>query len=165
MIKNIKQLKSKDISKIRERILEEDQNGLCWICGKIPKRPCLDHEHKKRVKGSGHIRGVLCSNCNVFISKSENNCIRYGIKIEELPKILRKTADYLEKRQYPFIHPSEAPKPLKLMKISYNKLIKTLQRKRFTKKIPEYPKSGKLTNKLKELYELMDLKPKYYKRK
>ena len=66
----MKQLKSKEIKSLRKYILKK-QKGQCWICGKIPKIACLDHHHKKKIKGTGQIRGVLCSNCNVFIAKVE----------------------------------------------------------------------------------------------
>ena len=154
------QLKTKDIKRVREEILEE-QNGLCAICGKPPKRACLDHHHKKRIGGTGKIRGVVCSNCNVFLAKSENNSIRYGIKPEELPNILRNIADYLEKEQYNMIHPSEAPPDPHLTKRSYNKL-KSLYNEK--KKFPEYPRSGKITKQLKAIFERYSVEPEFYKR-
>jgi hypothetical protein len=153
------QLKQKDIKPLRDKILKE-QNNRCLICGKVPKVACLDHHHKKRINGTGQVRGVLCSSCNIFIAKSENNSIRYGISQEDLPQILRNIAKYLEKEQYPYIHPSEAPPPKKLKKSSYNKLKKVYtQRKAF----PAYPRSGKLTKPLKRLYETYGIQPEYYK--
>jgi len=86
----------------------------------------LDHHHIKRIKGTGLIRGVLCSACNIFIAKSENNAMRYGVSKNQLPDRLRAFANYLEKKQYPFMHPSEAPPIPKLMKASYNQLKKQL---------------------------------------
>ena len=156
------QLKHKDIPEVRSNILVQ-QGGVCLVCGVEPQRPCLDHSHVKRVKGTGLIRGVLCSSCNVFIAKSENNCMRYGFAQSELPDILRAMANYLEKDHYPLIHPSEAPKPKKLKKQSYNKLVKEMKRNDYSKKIPEYPKSRKLTVGLKKLYILFDMEPEYYK--
>ena len=163
MHKQPRQLKSTEIASLRNWILNKRQDGKCLICGNEPKRPCLDHDHIKRIKGTGLIRGVLCSSCNVFIAKSENNCIRYGIKIKELPDILRSVANYLEKKQYPYIHPSEKPKELKLKKNSFKK-IKKLYHKDFpNRKQLEYPKSKKLTKLLKDIYETYNISPEFLK--
>ena len=171
MKKTPRQLKSKDVPKLRNFLLKK-QEGKCLICDKKTDHPCLDHSHIKRVKGTGLIRGVLCSRCNIFIAKSENNCVRYGISQEDLPTILRSCANYLEKPHLPYIHPSEAPKPKKLMKSSYNKLVKThlknLMKPNFygnghVPKLPDFPKSGKLTKPLEKMYELYELKPEFYK--
>ena len=151
----ITQLKSKDIQRIRDEILAE-QNGLCYLCGKPPIRPCLDHFHVKRIKGDGKIRGVLCSSCNVFVAKVENNCVRYAIGISDLPKILTKMVKYFQKDRYNLIHPSEAEKPKKLTKSSYKKLAKIW-------KVPPYPKSGKLTKELEKCFEEAGIEPEFYK--
>jgi len=153
------QLKQRDIQSVRSKILKEDQDGVCLICGNEPKIPCLDHSHKKRTKGTGLVRGVLCSSCNIFIAKSENNCVRYGIAQKDLPNILRKTADYLEREHYHYIHPSEAPKPKKLKKRSYNVLKKAYKGRA---KFPPYPKSGKLTKPLRTLYKTYNILPSFY---
>lgn len=154
------QMKSKDLPIIRKQILGL-QEGRCPICKNTINDPCLDHEHKKRIKGSGLVRGVLCRSCNVFIAKSENNCIRYGIPYSILPTILRNMADYLEQKQYPYIHPSEAPKPRKLKKQSYNNLVKRLSEN--GRKIPQYPRSGILTKRLEELFKKYSITPEFYK--
>ena len=151
-------LKQSDIKPIRKQILEE-QNGVCLICGKEPKIACLDHSHKKRIHGSGLVRGVLCSSCNIFIAKSENNCMRYGFSQKELPDILRKMAKYLEKDHYPYIHPSEVEKPKKLKKRSYNVLKKAY---RGRAKFPPYPKSGNLIKKLAILFDEYNITPQFY---
>ena len=40
------------------------QGGVCWFCGRPPKRRrlCLDHNHK-----TGKIRGLLCAFCNHYV--------------------------------------------------------------------------------------------------
>jgi hypothetical protein len=155
------QLKSKDIPKYRDEILNNDQNGVCAICGKIPKTPCLDHHHKKRIKGTGQIRGVLCSSCNIFLAKAENNASRYGVSKENLPHILRRMATYLEKEPYDLIHPSEKPPEPKLQKTSYNALKRVYNGKA---KFPPYPKSRKMTKPLKKLFKRFKVEPKFYKK-
>jgi len=158
------QLKHKEIPEIRESILSQ-QDGVCAICKQIPKRPCLDHSHVKRTKGTGLVRGVLCSTCNVFVAKSENNCVRYGISQDDLPTILRACADYLEQDHYPYIHPSEAPKPPILTKRSYADLRKWYHNHyRGSAKLPDYPKSGKLTKPLDRAFKWAGIKPKFYKK-
>lgn len=47
------------------------QKGLCAICGKPPKRVCVDHNHKTR-----KVRGVLCSGCNLKLGVIENSEFR-----------------------------------------------------------------------------------------
>ena len=159
-----KQLKHSDIPKIREKLLRK-QNGLCSICNNPPNRACLDHEHKKRLKGSGRVRGVLCSSCNVFLAKMENNCVRYGIGLQNLPSILKRVAKYIEQEHTKYIHPSEKPKTSKLKKTSYNKF-KKLWIETFKKDLPkslEYPKSGTLTKPLEKAYKTLKIEPEFYK--
>lgn len=162
-MKKPRQLKAKDVPKLRRFLLEKKQDGKCPICEKIIEDPCLDHSHIKRIGGSGLIRGVLCRTFNVFIAKSENNCTRYGIKQSDLPQILRSCANYLEREHLPYIHPSERPKDPKLKKQSYNKLLKAYKNSGKRAKFPEYPKSQKLTKKIAELFEQFGIKAEFYK--
>ena len=153
-----KQLKTNEVAELRKTILLQ-QNGLCPICSELITDAVLDHSHKKRIGGSGKIRGVLCRMCNVFLAKAENNCTRYGIGQKNLPRVLRAIAAYLEKPHLPYIHPSERTKPSKLQKSSYNRLKKVYKGKA---KFPEYPKSGQITIKLKELYTQYEIEPEFY---
>ena len=161
-LEEVTQLKASQVKDVRAVILNE-QNGRCWICGCIPKIPCLDHEHKKRRGGSGKIRGVLCNNCNSFLAKSENNCVRYTISKEELPDTLRKMADYLEKKQYPMLHPSEVEKPKKLKKASYNKMYAWHKKNNTEARVAAYPKSGTLIKPLQRMFEMAGVEPEFYK--
>lgn len=158
------QLKCSDIKKIRDKLCEE-QNWICPICKRPIDNPVLDHQHKKRIKGSGLVRGVLCRSCNVFIAKAENNCIRYAIGYDKLPSVLRAIADYLEKDHTCYIHSSEKPKEQKLKKSSYNQLKKEWDKYWWDskKRFPEYPKSGKLTKQLEFFFSLYNLQPEFYK--
>jgi len=155
------QLKYKDVKDIREQILEE-QEGICPICKKPVDKPVLDHHHKKKVGGTGLIRGVICSSCNVFIAKIENNMKRYCIQPDEISNVLRNVADYFDKEQYPYIHPTEAPKKPKLKKSSYNKLRKIHISKGTKAKLPIYPKSGNINKALLKFFDRYDLTPEYY---
>ena len=156
----IKQLKQSDIPKLREEILDE-QGGICPLCNNpIPEGcACLDHEHKRRIRGSGQLRSVLCRNCNTFLGKLENNSRRCNISLNNLPQVLRRTSKYLLQEHKPFIHPSEREKQPKLQKASYN----ILKRKyKGRAKFPEYPKTGKLTVRLKQIFEQHGIEPKFY---
>lgn len=54
----------------------EAQNGVCKICGKPEKskrkdklkRLAVDHDHKTK-----HLRGLLCSKCNMLIGLAQDN--------------------------------------------------------------------------------------------
>jgi len=154
----VQQLRHSAISFLRDSLLEK-QNGVCAICQNIPIRPVLDHDHSKRVKGSSYCRGTICSQCNILLAKMENNAVRYGFSQEELPNILRKLAAYKRSEQTNFIHPSERPKAPRLTKLSYNRLKKFYEGK---SAFPEYPKTGKLTVKLKQLFDQYRIKPEFY---
>lgn len=162
IMKTPKQLKHADIKSLRKHILKK-QKGRCWICGCKPSIACLDHHHQKRIKGTGLIRGVLCSSCNVFIAKIENNAMRYGITNDELPDMIRKVADYFEKKHYPYLHPSEKPKDPILGKRSFNVLAKRYIEKYPGRKELKYPKSKKLTKNLDKLYQEFLIVPEFLK--
>lgn len=153
----------KDIPELTKKLLEKQKNK-CHICKNEIKRPCLDHSHTKRIKGTGKIRGVLCSNCNVFLAKMENNCVRYGIPIKDLSSILVNASYYLQRPHLDYLHPSEAPKKPILKQSSYNKL-KKLATSKAIKKIPPYPRSGHLTKPLAELYNKVNIQPEFYRGK
>jgi hypothetical protein len=155
-----KQLTASDVPIYRRNILKM-QKGYCPICMRPAHSPVLDHSHRKRIGGSGLIRGVLCRSCNVFLAKSENNSTRYGISSKELPNTLRAMAEYLEKPHMPYIHPSEKPREPKLTKISYNRLKKKMTSLGKTN-CPCYPKSGKLTVPLKKCFDLYEIVPEFY---
>jgi len=153
-MKNIIQLKHSDIPGIRKEVLE-DQGGICQICKKLPVRPVLDHSHKKKNKGSGLVRGVLCSNCNVLLAKVENNATRYGVSNQDLPGVLSQMAHYVCMAHYPYMHPTEEPKDRTLMKSSYNEIAK------LAKAMPGY-NNGKFTAGLKMLFKKYNITPKFY---
>ena len=104
--------------------------------------------------------------CNALEGKIANNFKRLGLNKEtDLPSLLRNLADYLERPNLPYIHPSEKPKSQKLMKSSYNKLIKELQLINYNKPVPPFPKNKKLSKKLQKLYDLVELEPSFIKTK
>ena len=156
----IQQLKQSDIPKLRREILAE-QGGICPLCNNPIQEgeACLDHEHRRRIKGSGQLRSVLCRNCNTFLGKLENNSRRCNITLKQLPKVLRRVSKYLLEDHKPFLHPSEKEKIPKLQVNSYNMLRRKYSGKA---KFPEYPKTGRLTVGLKRLFEQHEIEPKFY---
>ena len=150
-------LKYKDIKKIREDLLSR-QDHICPICAREVNSPVLDHHHcRKPINGSGCVRGVLCSGCNILVGKIENNCVRFGIPQNRLSQVLINIARYISKPPYHYMHPSEAPKKPKLTLRSYKKLLKVSK-----VKVPKY--SGNYTKKLKQLFDKYKIKPEFYKK-
>lgn len=139
-LNEIWQAKSKTIPILREVMLQK-QKGKCTICARPVKAPTLDHMHIKRVRGTGYIRAVCCSQCNTFIARSENNASRHGISNEELPEVLRNMALHLE-NQTRIIHPTEVPKRKKVGLREWNKIrkyyFKVFPKKKVLPKKPIY---------------------------
>ena len=63
--------------------LSDTQEGKCAICGTSPKRLVVDHCHTQ-----GHVRGLLCDNCNTAI----------GL-LKDSSEHLRQAAAYLDQTQ------------------------------------------------------------------
>jgi hypothetical protein len=154
---------------LRKRLeLFKKQKGICPVCNReIPfNKSVLDHQHKLLKtdtigeNGVGLIRGVLCSQCNVWEGKIFNSFRRYGLhKFEiSIPILLRNLANYLERDNLPFIHPKEIKKKV-LSKSKYNKLKKAYSKQNNKKKFPEYPKSKKITKSLSVLFEDFNINP------
>lgn len=152
------QLKANQVKFIRDALIEK-QNNQCGLCRDELDMPTLDHFHSKYHNGDGKVRGVLCNTCNRMIGVIENNAVRNNIDFSELPNFLRELANYAQKEHYPIIHPSEVPKEPTVSKRNYNKLKKVYIESGKKAKFPEYPKSKKLTKKLKELFEEFDIEP------
>jgi hypothetical protein len=162
------QLKQKDLKVIREKWVQE-QDGYCPLFGKqYPAEDfVVDHLHKLKSQdpdesGKGICRGATHFQANSIEGKISNAFKRYGgDKHIDLITFLRNLADYLEYNksndQEKYIHPSEKPKALKLMKSSYNSLVKAVGTKQ---KIPPY--NGKFTKKLQSLYEKYSVIPSFY---
>lgn len=149
-VSKVVQLEPKDVKPLRDKLLTE-QNGICLICNKPVKSPVLDHSHKKKNKGTGLVRGVLCSGCNVLLGKNENNCVRCGVKNTELPYILHKMSVYLQKEHLPYIHPSEKERVM-LNRADFKELVKFIEVHYPKRKVPKYPKNGILSSNLEKVW-------------
>lgn len=93
IMKGIDLKKRFGISLERFDAMMEEQNGVCKICSQPEKSVdhrtgqvrhlAVDHCHV-----NGHVRGLLCSDCNTAIGLLGDN-----------PELLRKAAEYVEERQ------------------------------------------------------------------
>lgn len=140
----------------------EKQNGICPILKQeiMYKDACFDHKHKTKAEllgedGKGLLRGILHFQANSWEGKVTNAFKRYGLhKFNiSLPEALRNLADYIENppMKQKYIHPDERVFE-KISKRDFNKICKhyfKMYPKR--RKLPVYPKSGKMTKELKEL--------------
>ena len=158
-----KPLKQKDIKPLRKKLWEQN-NKRCPICNsEIPfEETALDHDHDTTL-----IRNCICKRCNSLEGIIKSKWRRMGLK-DRIPfeEYVMNLAIYLQNEQLPYIHPMHTAKPRRLMKRSYNKLKREIEKanKYLEKpiKIPSYPKSKRLTKKLKELYEVFGIAPEYY---
>lgn len=162
------QLKHSDIKTIKLELLEK-QNHQCPICHRELSEDefVLDHQHRLNKhqtpgeNGAGLVRGAICNGDNLVEGKLSNALRRYrGItdvndKIEFLESLIEYYKNYLTN----YIHPTEKPQEPKVSKKNYNKLKKLYTESGSKKKFPEYPKSGKLTKSLNELFEKFNISP------
>ena len=145
---------STSVRLIRESLLKK--SGICPICNKEIINPVVDHQHKKKVKGTGRIRNNICSNCNVFIAKTENNCTRFKIAQEELPEVLKNISEYFGAQQYNIIHYTDKESRPTLSKTIANKVLKYWEYLYPGKKKLKYPKSGVLTKDWEEALKKLE---------
>lgn len=138
-----------------------NQNRICPILKQLIQIEDATFDHKHRTKseeigedGKGLLRGVIHKQANVVEGKIANMYKRYGLhKFISLPDLLRNIADYIENppMEPEYIHPDEREFE-KLGKRDYNRICKyyfhIFPRAR---KIPEYPKSGKMNKWFKEM--------------
>lgn len=119
------------------------------------KDSVVDHKHKRKDEhygpnGKGLIRGVLHFQANVMEGKIARLYKRYGLdKFITLPALLRNIADYIECELGPpyYVHPSAIPKVKRktLKKVDSNRVFKYWKSLYPRRKLPELPKSGKMT--------------------
>jgi len=161
LIMKEKFLKWSEIKTVRERLIIE-QNNICPICKKPMEKPVLDHYHRKKLGGSGKIRGVLCFSCNAYIGPMENRAKRHYIDQGDIPTVLRNTADYLECEQSEYLHPSEKAKRPILSKRDFNRMVKKFKTIS-SNKPPVYPLSEHITKEVQKYYDMTGLEPKFNK--
>lgn len=164
----MKQLKRADLKGLRLKWFTENK-GICPILKKeYPIEDfCIDHQHKLKNElpdetGKGLCRGSIHLQANSLEGKILKSFNRLGLKKHiDLVSYLRNLADYLESNKIhteeKLIHPNEAPLKKKLMKSSYNKLVKAINGKQ---SIPEYKdKRGNLSEPLKKLFIKYNIEP------
>lgn len=101
-------IKNSQIPALKKKLVEK-QNYLCGMgCGADlrrlpPKDLCLDHDHR-----AGHVRSVLCRNCNGIEGKIYNLANR-GKRASTPSGFLALVLEYWNKHSspiYPILHPS-----------------------------------------------------------
>jgi hypothetical protein len=166
-MKELKRLKSSEIKEFKLELLEK-QGNVDAITHKPlrPENSVLDHQHRLNKQqplgedGAGCIRGVLDNNVNMCEGKIFNAMRRYcGIKTTaERIEFLQQLIEYYKSGTLDVVHPSEKIPEKKVSKLNYNKLKKEFE-KRYKKKFPEYPKSGKLTKALDKYFKEFGINP------
>lgn len=168
----LKQLKGNELSALREKWWIENDKKCPIIGTEIPlSEATLDHCHKLKSEaadesGKGVCRGVLSRIGNSWEGKITNSYKRLGLnKYIDLIQALRNLANYLENNhshnEVKYIHPSEAPKKLKIKKSSFNKLIKSMKNDSNNKKaLPKY--NGNASKAILKLFEKYGIEPEYY---
>jgi hypothetical protein len=99
-VKNKKRTLQRDFTRyhglglLYKKFILASQGFECAICGKVldPSGACLDHSHR-----TGKIRGVLCSQCNLYIGKYGDNIfdVAKGIMRNSENDALKNAYDYL----------------------------------------------------------------------
>lgn len=176
-----KEMKQKDIRILKEKIWLQNNKKCPILNTEIPlEKMALDHCHKKKdeeyASDKGTIRTALEFRTNAFFGKMENAFKRYGLNKEyNLAEMLRNAADYFDKGPYidedgfMYIHPNEIKKEPKISKRNYNKCKKLYDNEEFIPKrknqkkkaFPGFPKSGKLTKDLGQLFLKFNISPYY----
>ena len=157
----MKKIKNSEIKKFRDELYIKQNNKCDVLKIDIPsEKRVLDHIHSdhKYYKETGYIRGVIHSEINILLGKIENQWKRTSKELKnifELDDILCLLSEYIKKhksKEEKILHPKEYKEP-KIMKSKYNKLKKLFLEKYPNKKFPDFPKTQKLTIKLKQLSE------------
>jgi len=160
----LKYLTQEEFAKLRYKQWRK-QNGICPILKQKIKyeNAVFDHCHKNQAEvlgedGKGLLRGVLHFQVNSWEGKVVNSFKRYGLHKLGTPlsEALRNLAGYLDNPPMPpeYIHPSENPKTKKIGKRDFNKVIKYyLRMYPRRRKLPIYPKNGKMNKEIKKLLE------------
>lgn len=165
-----KEMKSKDIKPLKEKIWKSNDKKCPVLNKEVPlDKMALDHAHKRNDEEYAHDKGVIREaldfRVNAVLGKLENALKRTGLDKSEgfdIGTFLRNAADYFDKgayvdeEGYMYVHPKEVKKEPKVSKRNYNKLKKIYNKRA---KFPEYPKSGKITKKLKELFDEYQISP------
>lgn len=91
-LNRVKQLRLYGLTEADYARLVEDQDGRCAICQTDDPGSSkygnwsVDHDHVAEDIGVMHVRGLLCTDCNLMIGRSRED-----------PDRLRAAADYLER--------------------------------------------------------------------
>jgi len=159
------QMTSQDhITYLKNEMIKE-QNNKCLLCEQELTKSTLDHSHRSIVHGTGLIRGVLCSSCNMLEGKLANNAVRNGLTIEQFKNFTKNIHDYIFVREHkPYVHANLAPVAKRLKKNSYKKLIEALRAQGSKESdLPDYPKTQRYGAPLQRAFAKVDFEPEFLK--
>jgi len=173
---NFIQLHQKDLKDFRYNIWIKN-NKICPILKvEISEDEVVgDHNHKLKSEPISENKGTYRDSISRKANSIEGKFINYFKRMfgsdEEKwvitpQEFLRNLADYYDKGSFKddngdcYIHPNEKPREPLLKKSSYNKLKKLYTGKA---KFPSYPKSKKMTKKLRELFSVYEVDVEFYK--
>jgi len=166
-------LTQKTLKEFREKRLKENEFK-CALCGRTitQEEAVVDHihgTHKSMYPETNKlVRDVICRDCNVLLGKIENQYLRSSKEYKasvDLPTFLERASAYIRKYSdienfiEKLIHPTEWKTPV-IKRSNFAKFRKEVKSKLGVD--IEYPKSGKVTKKVKELADKIGWEFEFY---
>lgn len=158
----MRQLKNQQEANALKLELLERQGFICPItgCRLTMENSALDHDHKTK-----RVRGPIYKAANRMLT--ESRWVRLGIPYADIPSVLRKLADHIERPQLPILHHTCRKKEPILQKASFLQLKKEIEK---SGKPPAWFKysmrngrsAQKMNKKLQGLFEKYGIVPRFY---
>ena len=158
----MRQLKNQQEANALKLELLEKQGFICPITGYrlTMSNAALDHDHE-----TGQIRGAIFGGANRMLRESQ--WVRFGIRREDIPSVLRKMAAYIALPQIEILHHTCRKKEPVLQKASFLLLEKEIKK---TGKPPAWlrysTRNGKpaqrMNARLQALFDKHGIVPRFY---
>ena len=158
----MRQLKNqKEANDLKLELLEK-QGFSCPITGYrlTMGNAALDHCHE-----TGQIRGPIFGGANRMLRESQ--WVRFGIRREDIPSVLRKMADYLERPQLEILHHTCRKREPYLQRLSFLQLEKEIKKSGkppawFRYSTRNGKAAQKMNAKLQALFDKYGIVPRFY---
>jgi hypothetical protein len=158
----MRQLKNQKEANALKLELLEKQGFVCPITGYrlTMGNAALDHRHE-----TGQVRGPIFGGANRMLRESQ--WVRFGIRCEDIPSVLRKMADYLERPQLDILHHTCRKKEPVLQKASFLQLEKEIRKSGkppawFRYSTRNGKAAQKMNAKLQALFDKYGIVPRFY---
>ena len=158
----MRQLKNQQEANTLKLELLEAQGFTCPITGYrlTMEDAALDHCHK-----TGQIRGPIFGGANRMLRESQ--WVRFGIRREDIPSVLRKMADHIERPQLEILHHTCRKKEPVLQKTSFLQLKKEIEKSGkppawFRYSTRNGKPAQKMNAKLRALFDKYGIAPRFY---